>query len=81
MEIKNFDNFRIGGKHVFADVKAVNTHSEYGFMVEGYKRITKRIEVREKEGSIAMFCSRFEKIKLPEWWEDSNILFSSTEDK
>ncbi|WP_393965792.1 hypothetical protein [Exiguobacterium sp. S22-S28] len=76
MEIKNFEKFRIGGDKVFAQVRALD-HSEYAFMIQASTQICKKIQVREKEGVIATFYFEIDDIKIPDWWEDSNLLFES----
>lgn len=74
MDITNFTSVRLGGKHVFVDVTALG-HSNHGFMVEADTYINEKVEVREKEGKIAMFCFIDSEMEIVGWWEDAKVVY------
>lgn len=86
MDIRNFDRIRVGsGDTSFLDISNVNGHEYYGIMAVAYQSKSSKeyfnhiIEVRQKEGQIALFTLEHDGVKVPEYWEDAEILFRWSE--
>lgn len=73
--ISDFTSLHVGDDEVFVTVQGIN-HTKNSFVVKADTAVTKRVEVREKEGKIAMFCLENDDVKLSDWWKDSNLLYT-----
>lgn len=74
LNISHFDSVRVGGEHIFVDVKALG-HSNHCFMVEADSSINEKVEVREKEGKVAIFCFVDTEMEITGWWKDAKLLY------
>jgi hypothetical protein len=82
MEIKNFsENVRLG-HDVFIDVRKISGHCSEGVMATAYmfksddKYTKRKVEVRKKDNSVALITYYYSDTKLPEYWQDAEVLFT-----
>jgi hypothetical protein len=80
MDITNFTRVRVGSScPACFDVSLIDGHESYGvyaqvpFLHEG-----QRVELRKNShGDVALFNFKFDDLKLPELWRDSEILWQN----
>lgn len=84
--ITNFTNIRLNNGENFADVSSYgHSHSSSAFYmtayeIDGNKHSSRVIQVRKKDVQIATFVQMYDDIELPEWWQDSELLYEWRED-
>ena len=81
MDIKNITSMiRLGDKFLATiDVDVLDGHSSNGVYGTIYT-YEKRVEIRRQKHCVAMFVFAYEDNKiLPEWWQDSELLWTNCE--
>lgn len=79
MQISNFDHVRLGSQFpaVF-DVSPIYSHECYGVYAVAYQgENTGKLELRRKGNHVALFNFFDKATPLPEYWTDSELLWSS----
>ncbi len=81
MDLTNFKRVRIGSHYpqVFGISPIAGHESDglyaqfHGFML--LEKGQKRVELRCKDNSYALFLFRYDDMELPDWWKDSEVLW------
>src|SRR5690606_14031104 len=83
--ITNFTNIRLNNSWNYADVKSYgHSHCDNAFYMVAYefsgkttdnKHACRVIQVRRKEYQVATFVQMYDDIELPEWWQDSELVY------
>lgn len=81
MEISHFTEIRVGSNFPACfDIKPISDHEKYGVYATIYQDKTidkKRIELRRKNNHIALFNFYYNDLPLPEYWQDSELIWST----
>lgn len=87
--ITNFNRIRINDTWNFADIASYGDHCSSAFYMTAYEMrgktignsyASRLIQVRKKENQVATFVQMYHDIELPEWWQDSELLYEWKED-
>lgn len=79
--IIDFDRIRVGSEYpICLDIESIHGHESGGILAAFYTYEMsdglKRVELRRREERIALFLFRYEDMDLPEWWQNSELLWS-----
>jgi len=79
MDITNFRHVRVGsGYPAVLDVSPIGSHESEG-VYASFPVVSNglpRAELRYKEGTYALFVFRYANMDYPEWWKDSELVWS-----
>lgn len=85
MEIRNFDRVRIGsGYPAVLDISPIEGHESYGIAARFYDAVLDedfQVELRRKENDLALFLFRYGDMELPNYWQDSELVWSLASDR
>jgi hypothetical protein len=77
MNITNFKRLRINDTENFVDVQSCGGHHcSEGLVLTAYDFASERIEIRRKDRQTAMFVLKYNDTKIPEYWQDAEVIFS-----
>ena len=84
MNIANFKRIRIGSHYPQTfDVQPIESHESDGIYAsfQGFPTFydgtaLERAELRHKNNSYAVFLFRYKDMELPDWWKDSDLLWT-----
>lgn len=88
--VTNFNRIRINDGWNYADIVAYGGHCSTAFYMTAYEFSGKTrddnyasrvIQIRKKESQVATFVQMYHDIELPEWWQDSELLYEWKEEE
>jgi len=81
MNLRDFKRVRIGSNYPqVLDIQPIEAHESDGLFAsfQGFvllEKGQKRVELRKKDNSYALFLFRYKDMELPDWWKDSEIIW------
>ena len=77
-EIRDFDRLRVGQTYPCClDISKISDHESYGVYAMTSVSSSNRVELRQKAGEVALFTFKYNETELPEWWKDSELIWSN----
>ena len=81
MDITSFKRIRVGSHYPQTlDIAPIEAHESDGLYASFFafpmiNRGMRRVELRRKDNSFALFLFRYDDMELPDWWKDSELLW------